>query len=66
MASDVTVFPDPDSPTIPRLSFGRTSKLTPSTAFTSPSSVGNSTRRLRTVSNALSGATNGVSSPWTS
>ena len=35
----VTLLPDPDSPTMPRVSPLRSSKLTPSTAFTMPSSV---------------------------
>ncbi len=33
---EVTLFPQPDSPTIPRISPGRTSKLTSRTAFTTP------------------------------
>jgi hypothetical protein len=36
---EVTLFPHPDSPTKPRISPRRTWKLTPSTAFTTPSSV---------------------------
>src|SRR5438105_1772073 len=48
MAIDVTLLPDPDSPTIPRTSFSKTSKETPSTAFTTPSSVGKWTVRSRT------------------
>ena len=49
-AIDVTVLPDPDSPTMPSTSFSKTSNVTPSTAFTTPSSVGNCTRRSRTDS----------------
>src|SRR5437588_7828408 len=47
-AIDVTLFPEPDSPTMPSTSFSNTSKETPSTALTRPSSVGNCTRRSRT------------------
>ena len=35
----VTLLPDPDSPTMPSVSPGRRSKLTPSTARTMPASV---------------------------
>src|SRR5712692_7495922 len=48
MASDVTDFPEPDSPTMPRTWPGPRSKLTPRTARTIPSSVGNSTVRSLT------------------
>src|SRR4051794_24598794 len=44
----VTLLPEPDSPTIPRISPGAMLNDTPSTARTSPSSVRNETRRLRT------------------
>ncbi|SVB88390.1 uncharacterized protein METZ01_LOCUS241244, partial [marine metagenome] len=36
---EVTDFPDPDSPTMPRTSPWKISKLTPSTAFAVPASV---------------------------
>src|SRR5437762_3047536 len=60
-AMAVTLLPDPDSPTIPRTSFSKTSKETSSTAFSRPSSVGNSTARLRTDSTAPGGSTGAVS-----
>ena len=45
MASDVTDLPEPDSPTMPRvLPFSRL-KVRPSTALTTPSSVGKWTLR---------------------
>ena len=44
----VTDLPDPDSPTIPKISPGRTSNETPSTARTAPASVLNVVLRLRT------------------
>ena len=37
---NVTLLPDPDSPTTPSVSPGMIEKLTPSTALTRPSSVG--------------------------
>ena len=40
-ASEVTDFPEPDSPTTPRTSFSARSYDKPSTASTGPSSVGN-------------------------
>src|SRR2546429_626830 len=43
-----TLLPDPDSPTTPRVSPGMIEKVTPSTAFTTPSSVGKLTRRFLT------------------
>ena len=46
----VTLLPEPDSPTMPRISPGRRSNETPSTACTMPSSVANSTRRSSTES----------------
>src|SRR6266404_8761640 len=44
-----TDFPEPDSPTMPSVSPRSTSKLTPSTAFTVPSSVLKYVRRSLTV-----------------
>src|SRR4051812_28807487 len=44
-ASVETLLPEPDSPTIPRISPGKSSYETPSTAWTIPSSVLNSTAR---------------------
>ncbi|PSK59154.1 hypothetical protein B0E53_06921 [Micromonospora sp. MH33] len=44
-ASDVTLFPEPDSPTMPSVRPRSTANDTPSTAFTTPSSVSNRTRR---------------------
>ena len=41
MASDVTDFPEPDSPTRPRISPASTVRSMPSTASTGPSSVSN-------------------------
>src|SRR6516225_10999099 len=46
----VTLLPQPDSPTIPTTWPGRTSKLTPSTARTVPSSSSKTTLRSRTES----------------
>jgi hypothetical protein len=51
----VTDLPDPDSPTMPRVVPRSNVKLSPSTAWTSPSSVGNCTRRSRTSTNAVGG-----------
>src|SRR5487761_25048 len=48
----VMVLPDPDSPTIPRVSPRATEKLTPSTGTTVPAGAAISTRRSRTVSTA--------------
>src|SRR5262249_34458604 len=42
-----TRLPEPDAPTIPRISPGKTSYESPSTAWTMPSSVRNSTTRSR-------------------
>src|SRR4051794_20314781 len=50
MASELTLFPDPDSPTMPTVSFSSMSKVSESTARTSPSSVGKLTERSRTES----------------
>ena len=44
----VTLLPQPLSPTMPTTWLGKTSKLTPSTARTVPSSRRNDTRRSRT------------------
>ncbi len=49
-ACAVTDLPEPDSPTMPTVSPAATSKDTPRTAWTSPSSVGNVTRRSSTDS----------------
>src|SRR5215207_9787994 len=46
----LTLLPEPDSPTMPRISPGFSSKETPSTAPTMPSSVANLTRRSSTES----------------
>src|ERR1700733_13717626 len=46
----VTLLPQPLSPTMPTTWLGNTSKLTPSTARTVPSSRRNDTRRSRTCS----------------
>ena len=40
-----TLLPDPDSPTTPSIWPASTESETPSTAFTTPSSVANRTRR---------------------
>jgi len=53
MEKPVTVLPEPDSPTSPRISPGATSKSTPSTARATPSLVKKWVRRLRTWSPAL-------------
>src|SRR2546423_14962929 len=50
----VTLFPHPLSPTIPSVTPSATSKLTPSTAFTSPSSWMKYVFRFRTESRGLS------------
>src|SRR3990172_10410663 len=46
----VTLLPEPDSPTTPRVSPGLIENETPSTALTRPSSVGKETRRSLTSS----------------
>src|SRR5699024_5332947 len=51
----ITLFPQPDSPTTANVSPRRMVRLTPSTAFTTPSSSWNSVRRL------LSSSTDGAS-----
>ena len=48
-----TDLPHPLSPTIPSTWPGKTSKLSPSTARTTPSSMKNDTRRSRTDSNGV-------------
>src|SRR5437016_1801842 len=53
-AMAVTLFPDPDSPRMASVSPGARSKLTPLTARTTPSGVGNSTCRSRTARSAAS------------
>ena len=55
-----TDFPLPDSPTIPSVSPGPKSKLTPSTALTTPRWVKKYVRRSRTLMEAVS-ATSGLS-----
>jgi hypothetical protein len=57
--NDVTVLPDPDSPTIPIISPARTLKLTLSTTVAGPSSVRNCTDRPRTWSSASFGSRSG-------
>src|SRR5512132_1092820 len=49
----VTLLPEPDSPTIPRVWPRSREKLTPSTALTMPSSLLNRTRRSFTSSSAM-------------
>src|SRR3954454_13886387 len=51
-AIEVTDLPEPDSPTMPNTSPGRSEKLTPRTACTTPSSVGKRTLRSSTSSTA--------------
>src|SRR5215211_278926 len=53
MARLVTLLPEPDSPTMPRVWPGSSEKLTPSTALTTPSSVSKWTLRSRTSSSAM-------------
>ena len=53
-AMTLTLLPEPDSPTIPRVSPGWTSKLTPSTAFTAAEPSPNATRRSVTESSGSS------------
>src|SRR4051812_31148828 len=52
-ASDVTLLPEPDSPTSPSTSPGAMLKLTSRTAYTSPVEEGKRTDRLRTSSRAM-------------
>src|ERR687897_3669008 len=56
-ASDVTLLPQPDSPTIPSVSPGAMSNEMPLTAWIVPRRVQNSTRRSRTDRRALRPAT---------
>src|SRR6266851_4746031 len=56
IARIVTLLPQPDSPTIPTTWPGRTSKLTPSTARTVPSSSSKTTLRSRTESRGSVGS----------
>jgi hypothetical protein len=49
----VTLFPQPDSPTMPSVFPFSTEKLTPSTALTTPSSVRKLVRRSRTSRSAI-------------
>ena len=60
-ASDDTVFPDPDSPTMATTSAGAIRKLTWSTTVAAPSSVKNSTDRSDTASRSSVGGGAGVS-----
>jgi len=57
MDSAVTLFPQPDSPTIPIVSPRRTSNETPSTARTTPSRVKNRALKSRTDSTMSASAT---------
>src|SRR5437764_7109082 len=52
----VTLLPDPDSPTMPRVLPRSTVNDSPSTALTTPSSVGKWMRRSRTSRKADGGA----------
>ena len=53
MVLAVTVFPEPDSPTMASTSRSPTERLTPSTAFTAPASVENETSRSEIVSTSV-------------
>src|SRR5215471_11208772 len=55
MDRQVTVLPEPDSPTSPRVSPGMTLKLTPFTALTTPARVKKCVRRSRTSKSGLPG-----------
>src|ERR1035441_10243892 len=55
--SAVTVFPEPVSPTIPRIFPGSTSKDRPRTARTTPSEVGKETVRSSTASRLMTAET---------
>ena len=55
-ASAVRLLPEPDSPTTPIASPGRTLKLTPRTGTVHPFGPGNATRRFSTTSTASAGA----------
>ena len=56
----VTVLPQPDSPTSPRVSPGARSKLTPATALTLPRSPAKFTVRSCTSSNGAAAGLAGV------
>ena len=62
IASELTLLPDPDSPTIPTVSWSWTSKVTESTACTVPSSVENDTDRSCTDSSGACGSPIGAAS----
>ena len=55
MVSALTLLPDPDSPTTPRVLPGSTENDRPRTACTIPSDVGNETVRLSTASSGICG-----------
>src|SRR5882724_3598636 len=57
IAIDVTLLPEPDSPTMPSVSSGCRSKLMFSTAWTSPSSVAKRTHSERTDRSGASSCT---------
>src|SRR2546421_9535095 len=59
----VTLLPEPDSPTIPSVCPFSIEKVTPSTAFTMPSSVRKWVLRSRTSRSAISTAS-GQPDPW--
>src|SRR5256714_2806509 len=59
----VTLLPEPDSPTMPSVWPFSTEKLTPSTAFTIPSSVRKWVLRSLTSSRAISGPPSGEPDP---
>ena len=56
IACAVTDLPQPDSPRMPRVSPSRRVKLTPCTAWATPSRVWNSTRRSSTSSSGADGS----------
>ena len=53
---NVTLLPEPDSPTMPRVSPRSSENVTPDTAFTMPSSVRKRVSRLLTSSSATTKA----------
>ena len=53
IVSALTLLPDPDSPTTPRVFPVSTEKDSPRTACTNPSEVGKLTVRLSTVSSVI-------------
>ena len=59
VARESTVFPEPDSPTIPRLSPGFNSNETSFTACNSPRAVANLTSRFFTLRKSLTALTPG-------